>query len=88
MSDVQAIGACRQLKDMHYSIPDDISIVGFDGLPIAQYYCPAITTIKQITDQLAQSGIDILLDCIQKKTKAVHKLIPFEFINGESVKQI
>lgn len=88
MADVQAIGACRKLKEMGYSIPDDISIIGFDGLPIAQYYCPSITTIKQTTDKLAQTGIDILLDCVEHKAKAVHKLIPFEFVNGESVRKI
>ena len=47
MSDMQAMGACRKLKDMGFRVPEDISVVGFDGLPIAQYYCPRITTIRQ-----------------------------------------
>lgn len=85
MSDMQAIGACRRLRDLGYRIPEDISVAGFDGLPIAEYYCPKITTIKQNEEELALQGLKTLLDAIEKETPAVHKMIPFEFIEGESV---
>lgn len=88
MSDAMAIGACRQLRDMGYSVPEDISIVGFDGLPIAEYYYPRLTTIKQLADNLADNGLEILLNCIERDAPPVHKVIPFEFIKGESVKNI
>ncbi len=88
MSDAMAIGACRQLRDMGYSIPGDISIVGFDGLPITEYYHPRLTTIRQSADNLADSGLEILLNCIERDAAPVHKVIPFEFIKGESVKNI
>lgn len=88
MSDMQAMGACRKLKDMGYRVPEDISVVGFDGLPISQYYCPKITTIRQNEEELAVQGLKTLLDAIEKKTAAVHKNIPFEFVEGESVREI
>lgn len=88
MSDMQAMGACRKLKDMGYRVPEDISVAGFDGLPIAEYYCPKITTIKQNEEELAVQGLKTLLDAIEKKTGAVHKNIPFEFVEGESVREI
>ncbi|MGN0729525.1 LacI family DNA-binding transcriptional regulator [Treponema sp.] len=88
MSDVMAIGACCRLKQLGYSVPGDISIIGFDGLPIADFYCPRITTIKQSSEDLAIQGLKTFIDCVEKKSSAVHKIIPFEFIEGESVKAI
>lgn len=88
MSDMQAMGACRKLRDMGYGIPEDISVVGFDGLPITQFYCPKITTVRQNEEELAVQGLRTLLDAIENKTGAVHKNIPFEFVEGESVKKI
>ncbi len=88
MSDAMAIGACRQLQDMGYKVPDEISIIGFDGLSIANYFCPRITTIKQSEDELASQGLAVLLDSIENHSSPCHKLISFEFIPGESVKNM
>ena len=88
MSDAMAIGACRQLTDMGYKIPDDISIIGFDGISLGEFYTPRLTTIKQLTNSLADEGLSILLDCIENNAEPVNKYIPFEFVQGESVKHI
>lgn len=88
MSDAMAIGACRKLKDLGYDVPNQISIVGFDGISLCDYYNPRLTTIRQIPEVLVDEGLDILLNCIERKYKPVNKLIPFEFIKGESVKKI
>lgn len=87
MSDSMAIGACRSIFDMGLSVPDDISVTGFDGLPYADYYNPRITTIKQQADRLAAEGLAILLNTLERNEPARHELIPFEFINRESVKK-
>lgn len=88
MSDVMAVGACRQFASMQKKVPDDISVTGFDGIRLAEYYCPRLTTIRQSQDELVESGLDILLTAIEKQAKPIHKIIPFEFIQGESVKNI
>ncbi|MCI6797925.1 MAG: substrate-binding domain-containing protein, partial [Spirochaetia bacterium] len=88
MSDVMAVGACRQLVSINKKVPDDISVIGFDGIPLAEYYCPKLTTVRQLQDELVEYGLDILLSAIERKSKPVHKIVPFEFIQGESVKKI
>lgn len=88
MSDAMAIGASRQLTDMGYKIPDDISIIGFDGISLADFYCPRLTTIRQLSDPLVDEGLRILLDSIENNAPPVNKFIPFEFVQGESVKHI
>lgn len=90
MADVMAIGACRKLNVMGFKVPEDISVTGFDGLSIAEFYCPKITTIKQLTKRLAEEGLEMLLNKIERKEPAesVHILIPFEFVEGESVNRL
>ena len=88
MSDVMAIGAIRALVDKGYQIPRDISIIGFDGTVLAEYYHPKLATIKQQYRILAIRGVEILFGQIEWRKEPIHELVPFEFINGESVRII
>ncbi len=88
MSDVTAIGAIRALRDMGYRVPEDISVMGFDGIELAEYYNPKLTTIKQQHEGLAKRGLEILLKMVDLNMEAVHEVIPFTFQEGESVKKI
>ena len=49
MSDVMAIGAIRAIRDRGLLVPDDISVVGFDGIPMADYYNPKLTTVRPVS---------------------------------------
>ncbi len=48
-NDVMAIGAIHAIQESGRSVPDDISVVGFDDIPLARYQNPALTTIRQPT---------------------------------------
>ncbi|WP_101697655.1 LacI family DNA-binding transcriptional regulator [Clostridium minihomine] len=85
MSDVMAIGACRLLLDQGIQIPRDISVMGFDGIELAEYYNPKLSTIAQSKSQMAEQGVSILLDCIEKQAPAVHQVVDFQMREGESV---
>lgn len=64
-SDNVAIGAKAALREANLRVPDDISLVGFDDIPWAQYSDPPLTTIKLPAELLAQSACELLLDLIQ-----------------------
>lgn len=85
MSDVMAIGAIRAIRDRGLRVPEDLSVVGFDGIDLAYYYNPKLTTIRQQQDRLAQRSVEILLDCIENGHTSVHEIVPFELVTGESV---
>lgn len=85
MSDVMAIGAIRALKDHGCDVPKDISVIGFDGITLADYYNPKLATIKQQYKLLAKRSMEILMYQIEFKRAAVHEVIPFELVAGESV---
>lgn len=88
MGDVIAIGAIRAIRDRKLRVPEDISVMGFDGIELASYYDPKLTTIRQQQDRLAGRSVEILLDCIETGAKAVHEIVPFELLEGESVAKL
>ena len=64
-ADVVAVGAAKAIFSMGLSVPNDISVVGFDGIDVAEFYNPSIDTIYQPADQMALSSIETLFDMIQ-----------------------
>ena len=85
-SDVMAIGVMRAIQDLGKRVPEDISVVGYDGSPVANYCIPRLTTIRQDTQELAKQGVDVLLQAIEhKRSDPVHGVVPFQMVIGESV---
>lgn len=88
ISDVMAIGAIRAIRDKGLSVPEDISITGFDGTTLADYYNPKIVSIRQQYKKLAIRSVEILFNMIDLNKPETHEIIPFELTEGESVKRI
>lgn len=88
ISDRMAVGACKAIFDSGRTVPGDYSVVGFDGLDIAQFYNPSITTLKQPMEEMAQATIQILLDLIRKKSKNKHLVFEGELVEAQSVREI
>lgn len=64
-SDVMALGAVRLARERGLSVPDDLSVVGFDDIPLAAYSHPALTTLAQPIDDMAAAAVNqlaLLLD--------------------------
>lgn len=88
MADVMAIGAARAIQDAGRNIPEDISLVGFDGLPICQYYTPRLSTVIQQRSFIARTSFEILDDAIQRGAPACHVLTPYELVENGSVRNL
>ena len=84
VSDVMAMGVIRALQDLGKRVPEDISVVGYDGIAMGSFTIPRLTTIRQDTQRLAEQSVDILLKNIQRKHRPVHERIPFQLMPGES----
>ena len=85
MADIMAIGAIRAIQDAGLRVPEDISVIGFDGLDIGNYTVPRLTTIRQHSEKIASRSVEILLHNIDGGAKAVHEIEPFYLVPGESV---
>ena len=77
--DTIANASIIQCQQLGYKVPEDISIIGFDDLPLAEYTLPPLTTIKQDRVELGKSGfyaLSSLLNNIPISTFLLHaKLI-------------
>lgn len=63
-SDIMAIGAISKLNELGYSVPEDISIIGFDDIFIASYMTPKLTTVKQDKTKVGETAANVLLNMI------------------------
>ena len=84
MSDVMAVGAIRAIRDRGLRVPEDISLMGFDGVELGQFFSPRLTTIAQDADGLARESVALLNLAILGETRAKHQRLPFQFVEGES----
>lgn len=83
-----ALGAIRALSDAGKRVPEDISVMGFDGLQIGQYTLPRLSTVAQSVEQLAQRSLWLLLQGIEQGTGAKHEVIPVQLMMRESVRKL
>ena len=88
MADVMAIGAIRALHDNGLRVPQDVSVMGFDGLPIASYMVPQLSTVIQDVDGMARRSFELLIDNIENGSKARHMTVPFVLSRNESTRRI
>ena len=64
-ADTVAIGAAKAVLSRGLRIPEDISILGFDGIEEAEYFHPSLDTISQPAEQMALSSVELLFDMLK-----------------------
>jgi len=88
MSDIMALGALRGLLERGLRVPDDISLIGHDGIEMAHYSVPKLATIRQPEDVMAVRGVEILMGHINGDPTPVDEVVDFEILAGESVRSL
>ena len=88
MADVLAVGAIRAIRDRGLRVPEDVSVMGFDGIELGNYLSPRLTTVRQARERIADRSLEILLSDIAGECPAVHELLPFDIVEGESAAKI
>ena len=85
MSDVIAFGAIRALVSAGMRVPEDVSVIGFDGITMSRYCVPVMTTIVQPSEQIALQSIELLVRQIEHGAPAQTVTLQPELQQGESV---
>ena len=88
MSDVMAIGAIRALRDAGRNVPEDVSVVGFDGLEVGEYTVPKLTTVVQSVEALAEHSIRLLLGQMEEHLAPHYETVPVILTQKESTRQL
>lgn len=88
-NDSMAIGAMKALRENNVSIPEQISIIGFDDIEVASRVFPPLTTSAAPITSLADKAIKMLLDSINgKDLDYEHKILPAKLIVRDSCAKV
>jgi LacI family transcriptional regulator len=74
-SDIMAVGAMRAVREAGFCIPDDIALVGFDDISLAERTDPPLTTVRQPIFQFGFNSVEILIDLIENGIKPARRVI-------------
>jgi LacI family transcriptional regulator len=86
-ADLIAIGAMRHIRSMGLSVPDDVSVVGFDDIPWAQLHTPALTTIDMPVEDMAAAAVETLIRRMSARGEPRRRVVfNVELIARESVR--
>ena len=88
--DFSAIGALTAFEKLGMSVPEDISIVGYDGILLSQVLNPKLTTFRQDTDTLGMETARRLIALIKKEIEPDSEpvIVPGYLLEGYSVKDL
>lgn len=85
INDLLAIGALRAIADLNLSIPRDLSLAGYDDIPMAKYLAPRLTTVSKDVVRIGQEAVKLLLARIQDPSRSYQIInIPARLIIRES----
>jgi len=88
IADTLAIGVMRAFTEAGKRIPEDYSVIGFDGIDLGKYVTPSLTTVQQPIETIAKETTSLLFDLIAGKRKNQWKVFPGELIVRESTRRI
>ncbi|MEZ4660725.1 MAG: LacI family DNA-binding transcriptional regulator [Caldilineaceae bacterium] len=85
-----AIGALRQLREAGLHVPDDISLVGFDDLPLSWNTEPFLTVAVQPAYEIGQQAANLLMDRIAQQDEAEPReiILPAELVIRQSCRAV
>lgn len=83
-SDPMAIGAQRALQEAGVDIPNQVAIVGFDDIEMAQFASSPLTTVRVHTKEMGKAGVKLLIDRINGRDLPVKITFPTELVMRDS----
>ncbi len=83
-TDIQAIGIIKAARDLGLRIPQDLAVMGFDDLDVAEYM--GLTTIRQQLDESGRVAVDLLLARLANPGRSIqHIQLPLTIVERETV---
>ncbi|HEX8619668.1 MAG TPA: LacI family DNA-binding transcriptional regulator [Thermoanaerobaculia bacterium] len=85
-NDAMAIGALRALREAKLAIPGDVTLAGFDDIPMARYVTPQLTTVRVDIAEMGRRAVEYLVASLEQSDGTVkkHDVIPVTLVVRES----
>ena len=82
IADTLAIGCLRAAKESGYQLPEDLSVMGFDGISLSRQVTPKLTTIRQPIKKMIEQTLDTFQN--QKREENIEITLPYKLEEGET----
>ncbi|MBN1311178.1 MAG: LacI family DNA-binding transcriptional regulator, partial [Anaerolineae bacterium] len=87
-NDRMAVGVLRAAYDRGVAVPEQLSVVGIDDIPLASYFTPSLTTVRNMLPDIGREGVELLIHSIENvRTPPRHVVLPEELIVRSSTRQ-
>ena len=83
-NDLVAMGACRALRELGLRVPDDVSVIGFDDIPMCEYLAVPLTTMRVPTFAMGESAARLLVRHVESDEVVAPQKV---FLEGELVRR-
>ncbi len=84
-TDLLAILTIRALTKIGIRVPEDVSVIGFDGISVGEWLVPSLTTVVQPAERMGEWAMQHLVDRIDHEAEIANLVLPYELRGGESV---
>ncbi len=86
-NDNMAIGTYRAIQEAGMSIPDDVAVVAFNDIPVAQFLNPPLSTMRIPGELIGEVAVDLLVERLNGRDYSKHVTLPTEMIWRESARK-
>lgn len=88
ISDTLAIAVIKALSEAGKRVPDDCSVLGVDGIEMAKYTVPSLSTFAQPAGALGEESARLLLALLEGRGEAEHIVLESSFVPGGSLREV
>ncbi|MCR5451638.1 MAG: LacI family transcriptional regulator [Lachnospiraceae bacterium] len=88
ISDLMAMGCYKAIAEAGKKIPDDISVIGFDGIDLGRFLHPSLTTMVQPREEMAVSAVELLNELIEENGIKRHITYEAKLLTRDSVRRV
>ena len=88
-NDLMAAGVLRAAADLNLAVPEQLSLVGVDDIPMASYLSPPLTTLRQDFAEIGRLAVQLLIEAVNNpNTQKQHLTLPATLVPRHSTTQI
>jgi len=87
-TDLMAIGAARAAMERCIKVPEELSIVGFDGIEFTEFFMPSISTVMQPVEEMGVKSVELLFDVLNNDAAHQHIIFDTTFLHRESLRKV
>lgn len=88
LSDTCAMAAMKAISDRGLSVPEDISVIGIDGVSVSEYVTPTLTTMVQPAEEMGRESVRLLAEVLEGRGRCRHVLLGARIRPGASVRKL